>query len=171
MEARQRVELTGTNRSCGLTYLKGKLLIPISLYFIELVPGLRVAKSGRAPAPSGDRVLRSRRSHAGSPGVRRAARRYPTFPVAISRRPHPIPYLTRKLSFSEPMVLPTRVGGRVGRCRVYSDPAPSPLGAGWMRTMRGSFLVLETQVSRAGAGLSSFVARGGWRALRARPGR
>ena len=31
MEARQRVELTGTNRSCGLTYLKGKLLIPISL--------------------------------------------------------------------------------------------------------------------------------------------
>ncbi len=39
------------------------------------------------------------------------------FPVAISKRPHPIPSRTRKLSSSEPMVLHGKPCGRVGRCR------------------------------------------------------
>ena len=39
------------------------------------------------------------------------------FPVAISRRPYPIPSRTRKSSFSEPMVLHGLLCGRVGRCR------------------------------------------------------
>ena len=37
--------------------------------------------------------------------------------VAIARGIHPIPFRTRKLSPSAPMVLPLCVGGRVGRCR------------------------------------------------------
>jgi hypothetical protein len=43
----------------------------------------------------------------------------PRFPVAISKRSHPIPFRTRKLSSSEPMVLLGRLSGRVGRCRDY----------------------------------------------------
>ena len=39
------------------------------------------------------------------------------FPVAKSKRPHPIPSRTRKLSSSEPMVLHGKPCGRVGRCR------------------------------------------------------
>ena len=39
------------------------------------------------------------------------------FPVVISKRPHPIPSRTRKLSSSEPMVLHGKPCGRVGRCR------------------------------------------------------
>ena len=37
--------------------------------------------------------------------------------VAISKRSHPIPFRTRKLSSSEPMVLLGRLSGRVGRRR------------------------------------------------------
>jgi hypothetical protein len=43
--------------------------------------------------------------------------KHPRFPAAISRRPHPIPSRTRKLSSSEPMVLHGKPCGRVGRCR------------------------------------------------------
>lgn len=39
------------------------------------------------------------------------------FPVALSRRPYPIPSRTRKSSSSEPMVLHGLLCGRVGRCR------------------------------------------------------
>src|SRR5258707_14808016 len=46
-------------------------------------------------------------------------RGHPQFPVVISRRPHPIPSRTRKLSSSEPMVLHGKPCGRVGRCRDY----------------------------------------------------
>src|SRR5687768_17620515 len=43
---------------------------------------------------------------------------HPKIPVAISRRPYPIPSRTRKSSSSEPMVLHDFSCGRVGRCRV-----------------------------------------------------
>ena len=43
------------------------------------------------------------------------------FPVVISRRSHPIPSRTRKLSSLEPMVLLGRPSGRVGRCRGYFE--------------------------------------------------
>ena len=43
---------------------------------------------------------------------------HPQIPVVISRRPHPIPSRTRKLSSSEPMVLLRKLSGRVGRRRV-----------------------------------------------------
>src|SRR4051812_32035760 len=45
------------------------------------------------------------------------------FPVVISKRPHPIPSRTRKLSSSEPMVLHGKPCGRVGRRRDYSAEA------------------------------------------------
>src|SRR5262245_12142750 len=60
---------------------------------------------------------------------RRAVFGCPSFPVAISRRPYPIPSRTRKSSFSEPMVLHGQPCGRVGRCRVNSSKAPRKLGA------------------------------------------
>ena len=44
----------------------------------------------------------------------------PQFPVVISKRPHPIPSRTRKLSSSEPMVLHGQPCGRVGRRRDFS---------------------------------------------------
>ena len=53
----------------------------------------------------------------------------PTFPVAISRRPYPIPSRTRKSSFSEPMVLHGQPCGRVGRCRVNLQKASRHLEA------------------------------------------
>src|SRR3954447_26676028 len=37
--------------------------------------------------------------------------------VIKARRSHPFPYRTRKLSFSAPMVVGTRVPVRVGRCQ------------------------------------------------------
>jgi hypothetical protein len=43
---------------------------------------------------------------------------HPQIPVVKSRRPHPIPSRTRKLSSSEPMVLLGKLSGRVGRRRV-----------------------------------------------------
>jgi hypothetical protein len=43
------------------------------------------------------------------------------FPVVISRRSHPIPSRTRKLSSLEPMVLLGQPSGRVGRCRGYFE--------------------------------------------------
>ena len=49
------------------------------------------------------------------------------FPVVFSRRPHPIPSRTRKLSSSEPMVLHGKPCGRVGRCRDYSGACENRL--------------------------------------------
>ena len=46
------------------------------------------------------------------------------FPVAISKRPYPIPSRTRKSSSSEPMVLQGQPCGRVGRCRVNYPKKP-----------------------------------------------
>ena len=52
-------------------------------------------------------------------GSQHARTQIQKFPVAISRRPHPIPSRTRKLSSSEPMVLHGKPCGRVGRRRDY----------------------------------------------------
>ena len=41
-------------------------------------------------------------------------------PAVIARGKRPVPFRTRKLSLSAPMVLPWRRGGRVGRRRTYS---------------------------------------------------
>jgi hypothetical protein len=46
-----------------------------------------------------------------------------SFPVVLSKRPHPIPSRTRKLSSSEPMVLHGKPCGRVGRRRDFSQAA------------------------------------------------
>jgi hypothetical protein len=39
----------------------------------------------------------------------------------MARRSHPFPYRTRKLSFSAPMVVGTRVPVRVGRCQAKTE--------------------------------------------------
>ena len=87
MEARQRVELTGTNRP--RTWL--------SLALAIAVPELC---SRDAPSTASGRQ-RSR----------------DTVSVAIAEGKHPVPSRTRKLSPPAPMVLPGRLGGRVGRRR------------------------------------------------------
>ena len=42
----------------------------------------------------------------------------------MARRSHPFPYRTRKLSFSAPMVVGTRVPARVGRCQAHLKKQP-----------------------------------------------
>ncbi len=42
----------------------------------------------------------------------------------MARRSHPFPYRTRKLSFSAPMVVGTRVPVRVGRCQAHLKEQP-----------------------------------------------
>jgi hypothetical protein len=48
--------------------------------------------------------------------------------AAIAKGKHPVPYRTRKLSLSAPMVLQPRGCGRVGRRRTYIVEEGSPLG-------------------------------------------
>ena len=99
MEVEQSAELTGTNRSCGLTILLRQTA--------SLAPGVRVTSS----ATHSDNRLPGPGLAPGGPG------RTQKFPVVISRRSHPIPSRTRKLSSLEPMVLLGRPSGRVGRRR------------------------------------------------------
>ncbi len=47
-----------------------------------------------------------------------------TVSVAIAEGKHPVPSRTRKLSPPAPMVLPGRLGGRVGRCRNILQNGP-----------------------------------------------
>jgi hypothetical protein len=56
------------------------------------------------------------------------------FPVMISRRLHPIPSRTRKLSSLEPMVLLGRPSGRVGRRRDFLTEEPRLLAGRIPRT-------------------------------------
>src|SRR5690606_7001239 len=44
--------------------------------------------------------------------------------AAIAKGKHPVPYRTRKLSLSAPMVLQPRGCGRVGRRRTYTPQRP-----------------------------------------------
>ncbi len=98
----QSTELTGTNRSCGLI---------ISLrQTLKLAPRIRVAS--RDTADGASRRLQATNSTQ-------------KFPVVISKRPHPIPSRTRKLSSSEPMVLHGKPCGRVGRRRDFFYKAHS----------------------------------------------
>jgi hypothetical protein len=41
------------------------------------------------------------------------------FPVTITKRKHPVPFRTRKLSSSVPMILLWQRSGKVGRHRVF----------------------------------------------------
>ena len=101
MDAKQFAELTGTNRPCGLVISLRQTLMSCAGF------GLR----NLSPACGYD--------------IGRAISR---FPVVFSRRPHPIPSRTRKLSSSEPMVLHGKPCGRVGRCRDYSVKGPPSAG-------------------------------------------
>ena len=56
-------------------------------------------------------------------------RRLHSVSVAIAEGRHPVPYRTRKLSPPAPMVLPGKLGGRVGRRRDSSRSAASMGGA------------------------------------------
>ena len=56
-------------------------------------------------------------------------RRLQSVSVAIAEGRHPVPYRTRKLSPPAPMVLPGKLGGRVGRRRDSSRSAASMGGA------------------------------------------
>ena len=124
MEAQQCAELTGTNRSCGLT-------IPLRQP-LKLAPGVRVtnlrssklAKDALAISPTPRGLARNQRRPETS-SKNDAPLIHPNFPVVISRRPHPIPSRTRKLSSLEPMVLLGRPSGRVGRRRVYFEKPAS----------------------------------------------
>ena len=130
------MELTSTNRSCGLT-----VLLRLALIF---APRIRVAmaihqstlgqrkndlRSWRAPGAAGAR-WKGCTPHGAQSGA--SVTRY-RFPVVFSKRPHPIPSRTRKLSSSEPMVLHGKPCGRVGRCR---DLFPKPRID---KTVRGFF--------------------------------
>jgi lipoyl-dependent peroxiredoxin len=71
----------------------------------------------------------------------------PRFPVVISKRLHPIPSRTRKLSSSEPMVLHGKPCGRVGRCRDL---------------LQAEAIALQANPLRIAKRVSSFVAHGAW---------
>jgi hypothetical protein len=78
---------------------------------LQFVPGVRVPGCRNTVAVLHTRPV-TRISEITSSGAQ-------DFPVAISRRLYPIPFRTRKSSFSEPMVLHGLLCGRVGRCRDY----------------------------------------------------
>ena len=72
---------------------------------------------------------------------------HPQFLVVISRRSHPIPSRTRKLSSLEPMVLLGRPSGRVGRRQDLLWPA--------QRKLRGLFLFVLRSPRMARSSISS----------------
>ncbi len=53
------------------------------------------------------------------------------FPVTIAWGSHPIPFRTRKLSPTAPMVLQGKPCGRVGRCRIVFLPRSAPVERGF----------------------------------------
>jgi hypothetical protein len=53
----------------------------------------------------------------------------------MAKGKHPVPFRTRKLSPSAPMVLPGGLGGRVGRRRTFSRWGPLPFGNGPRRVL------------------------------------
>ena len=110
MEAPQGVELTGTNRPSGLasTFLCVMLCVHCA------VPGIRPAPPHRQPAA----------------GPRRGLSHLHRVSVAMAKGKHPVPFRTRKLSPSAPMVLRGGPRGRVGRRRTPSSRGRSPTGSG-----------------------------------------
>ena len=104
MEARQRVELTGTNKPRGL-----------ALSFLRICGGSR----GSSPWASTvgpvmcSRSLCGSRDAVGPVGPRHLHR----VTAVMAKGKHPVPFRTRKLSSSAPMVLRGGPRGRVGRRR------------------------------------------------------
>src|SRR5690606_23048121 len=92
--ARQRVQLTGTNRPRAwilLTFVRSEVL----------VLAMEFSGAGRASAPPLTQIS-----------------------VAIAVGSHPFPFRTRKLSPPAPMVLGERSPGRVGRRRISHSNGP-----------------------------------------------
>ena len=108
MEAWQHVELTGTNRPSGLA---------------STTSGL-----------GGDSQTRVHASTVRFPRCGRAPHLH-IVSVAIAKGKHPVPFRTRKLSPSAPMVLRGGPRGRVGRRRT-SSLRPLPVGSGLNCVMR-----------------------------------
>ena len=111
MDAEQSAELTGTNRPCGLT--------------ISLRQTSKVVCGIRMTSPCTLSVRFVRKNEPRTVLIHK-------FPVVISRRPHPIPSRTRKLSSSEPMVLHGKPCGRVGRCRDFFKARPEQGGLSFL---------------------------------------
>jgi hypothetical protein len=104
VEASQGVELTGTNRPSGLA----------STFFVCFASTVRFPRCGRYRTGPGLRSWPVRSSHLHSVSV------------AMAKGKHPVPFRTRKLSPSAPMVLRGGPRGRVGRRRTSSvEAAPS----------------------------------------------
>jgi hypothetical protein len=94
------------------------------------------------------------------------------FPVVISRRPHPIPSRTRKLSSLEPMVLLGRPSGRVGRRRDFFRARTARCGPFFFpwRLAAGSSAAWRGPDSRLTLGRAQPDARTGHKPRGARPG-
>ena len=106
MEARQGVQLTGTNRPSGLA----------STFHVDVCVHCAVPEIRSAPCRS--RTLgRVRPAHLHSVSA------------AIAKGKHPVPFRTRKLSPSAPMVLRGGPRGRVGRRRTSPVEAAPGTGA------------------------------------------
>ena len=76
-------------------------------------------------------------------------RRLQSVSVAIAEGRHPVPYRTRKLSPPAPMVLPGKLGGRVGRRRsIFTTAAPTRGGFGVSRPVVGDTLAFQAILSR-----------------------
>src|SRR6185312_16930965 len=97
VQARQRAQLTGTNRPrAWLTHLQILLRVHCA------VPGLRPGKPNNSIG----------------------------FPAAIAKGKHPVPFRTRKLSSSAPMVLRGRPRGRAGHRRnTHSERGSTHIGS------------------------------------------
>src|SRR5262249_19698645 len=109
VEARQRVELTGTNRPSGLA----STLWPFGRFRMAAeIDDLRPLCGSRGAVGLGGSWVcalgRAEEQH-----LNRVS-------VAIAKGKHPVPFRTRKLSPSAPMVLRGRLRGRVGRRRTSS---------------------------------------------------
>src|ERR671928_777369 len=107
MEAPQGVELTGTNRPSGLTHTSFEGCVKQEMFaFTVRFPGHgRELTTPRTPGLIGVSVV-------------------------MAKGKHPVPFRTRKLSPSAPMVLRGRPRGRVGHRRAQPRttlrPAPHP---------------------------------------------
>ena len=103
MEAQQCVELTSTNRSCGLTITRPwSRSLTMQSRSLSQSPGQRRVREGSKLFDCQN-----------SPDC--GGRRKTVFPLSIERGPHPFPFRTRKLSPASAMVLPGILGGRVAR--------------------------------------------------------
>src|SRR5579875_580953 len=161
VEARQRVQLTGTNRPSGLAS---------TLHFVCVhcaAPEIRSARRGQGVVP-----LASTAQAPGGPGpgARRLGRSHLNrVSAVIAKGKHPVPFRTRKLSPSAPMVLRGGPRGRVGRRRTCLKRAARERSSGPLRLSAANVegeagSVAEEPRTRKGAGARrTGVAAGGRR--------